>query len=476
MDRRHFLRTAGGSTLAALTAHSAAAGEGNRPNVLLIVGDDCTWTDLPLYGGTNVETPHIDRLAGQGLTFNRAYVSMSMCQPCRSELYTGLYPVRNGCCWNHSACRPGTESIAHHLGERGYRVGIAGKVHAKPRRSFPFERVPGIEGNCVSQTARLQTDGLREFMARDDGQPFCLAACLVVPHIPWSVGAPGQFDPEALDLPPYLADTPRTRSEYARYLAEVEVMDRQVGRILQVLQETGHADDTLVLFTSEQGAQFPGCKWTVWEDGIHTALVARWPGVVPADRRTDALVQYADVPPTLLEAAGGDPTNRDYDGSSFLPVLRGETDRHRRYAYAMHNNVPEGPPYPSRSVHDGTYHYIRNLRPERTYVNKWIMGKPEHSSCWQTWNFSAVKDPHTYRLIHRYMNRPAEQLYNTKKDTHEMTNLADDAAHQDVKKRLSDELDRWMESQGDPGAGLDTREALRRRRREARRYQEKGNT
>ena len=99
-----------------------------RPNIVIIMADDCTHADLPIYGGENAKTPNIDALAGQGLVFNRAYVSEAMCQPCRAELYSGLYPLHNGCAWNHSASRPTVRSMPHHLGALGYRVGLAGKV------------------------------------------------------------------------------------------------------------------------------------------------------------------------------------------------------------------------------------------------------------------------------------------------------------------------------------------------------------
>ena len=95
----------------------------DRPNFLIVMADDCTYNDLPVYGGANAHTPNIDRLASQGLTFNRAFLSEAMCQPCRAELYSGQYPMRNGCAWNHSASRPTTTSMAHHLGTLGYRVG-----------------------------------------------------------------------------------------------------------------------------------------------------------------------------------------------------------------------------------------------------------------------------------------------------------------------------------------------------------------
>lgn len=434
------------------------------PNVLLVMADDCTYNDLPLYGGQNAKTPHIDRLAAQGLTFNRAYLSEAMCQPCRAELFTGQYPMRNGCAWNHSASHPEMTSIPQHLGKLGYRVGLTGKVHVKPDRAFPFESVEGFEPNCVRNPTRPhELEGVREFMTRDRQQPFCLVVALVEPHVPWVMGDASQYSPQTIKLPPNIADTPRTRQDFGRYLAEITYMDSQVGELLQTLDESGQSDDTLVLFTSEQGSQFPGCKWTNWDTGLHTALVARWPGVVPEGRRIDALVQYADVLPTLIELAGCDPASGGFDGTSFLPVLIGDKQTHRTFVYGVHNNIPEGPAYPIRTISDGTHRYIRNLRPDEIYIEKHLMGVQGdgtlNNGYWGTWVFQSWNKPEIYDLIKRYTQRPAEQLYRTADDPYEMVNLADDPGMAEIKLRLNDELDRWLKAQGDPGIPQDTHEA-----------------
>jgi uncharacterized sulfatase len=448
----------------------ASARAADRPDVLIVLADDCTHSDLPIYGGKNARTPNIDRLASQGLTFNRAYLCEAMCQPCRAELYTGQYPMRNGCAWNHSASRPVAKSFPHRLRALGYRTGLAGKVHVKPAKSFPFEKISGFDPNCVRDpTRKHDVSGVREFMARDKSQPFCLVIALVEPHVPWVMGDASKYPPKKIQLPPNLADTPRTREAFGRYLAEITYMDGQVGEILATLQDSGRADNTLVLFSSEQGAQFPGCKWTNWDTGIHTALVARWPERIAAGKRTDALIQYADVLPTLLDAAGADAPPKALDGTSFLPVLLGKATKHREYAYGMHNNIPEGPSYPIRTVTDGQYRYIRNLRPSEIYIEKHLMGWSGdgklNNPYWQTWVRDAWKSPHTYKLVKRYTQRPAEQLYRTADDPYELTNLAGDASLATVKTRLSAELDRWMRSQGDPGAPQDTHEAIEAARR-----------
>ena len=431
-----------------------------KPSILLIVSDDCTYNDLPLYGGRNARTPNIDRLGAEGVVFDHAYLGMAMCQPCRAELYTGLYPMRNGCAWNHAASRPGVTGMPQHLGALGYRVGIAGKIHVKPDAAHPFELVEGFDRNCVrNPTLPHDVAGIREFMSRN-ADPFCLVVGLVDPHLPWVMGDASQYPPAHLDLPPNVADTASTRENFSRYLAEISYMDGQVGDILATLDETGRADETLVLFTSEQGSQFPGAKWTNWNLGLHTGLIARWPGRIAAGRRTDALAQYADVLPTLVEAAGGDPATHNYDGMSFLDVLTGAAEKsRRRYVYGMHNNFPEGPPYPIRTVGDGTHRYIRNLTPDELYIEKHLMGQCTDSAYWPSWMWDSSADARVYANLKRYMLRPAEELYDSVRDPYELENLVGDPRYDDIKTGLSRELDRWMSEQGDPGIPQDTAEA-----------------
>ena len=447
------------------------------PNILVIMADDCTYNDLPLYGGQNAKTPNLDQLASQGLTFNKAYLAEAMCQPCRAELYTGQYPVRNGCAWNHSASRPETRSMPNYLTPLGYRVGLAGKLHVKPTSAFPFDPVPGFDPNCVrNPTAAHDLEGVRSFIA-DKEKPFCLTVALVEPHVPWVMGDASAYPPKKIKLPANIADTPRTREDFGNYLAEITYMDGQVGEILKTLDDAGQADNTLVLFTSEQGSQFPGCKWTNFDTGIHTALVARWPGVVPVGKRTDAMVQYTDILPTLLELAGADltparepgPTLQQespfpFNGTSFVKVLRSESETHRTYTYGCHNNVPEGPPYPIRTISDGSHRLILNLRPDEVYLEKHLMGGGrKNNPYWSTWMQESFNSPATYALIKRFMHRPAVELYHTAKDPYEMTNLADKKP--ELVARLKTELEGWMTRQGDPGAPQDTREALQAARK-----------
>lgn len=435
-----------------------------QPNVLIVIADDCTHNDLPLYGGRNAKTPHIDQLAGEGLLFNHAYLSEAMCQPCRSEMYSGQHPMRNGAAWNHSGSRPDTKSLPHYLGSLGYRVGLSGKVHVTPKSAFPFEKVEGFDPSCVRAPTQAHDLGaIKRFMAKEGDEPFCLVVALVEPHVPWVMGDRSQYPDDQIDLPPYLVDTEVTRDAFARYLAEITYMDQQVGEIMDTLKATGKAKDTLVLFTSEQGSQFPGCKWTNWDNGVHTALIARWPGRVPSGKRTEAIVQYADFAPTLVDLAGGDPADFEFDGTSFREALMDETKPHRDFAYGIHNNIPEGPAYPIRTVTNGEFRYIRNLSPDEIYIEKHLMGTRGagalNNPYWSTWVFESGQTEEAERIVKRYMKRPAEQLYRTSEDPYEMVDLAGDPRYAKIKATLSRELDHWMHEQNDPGIPLDTREA-----------------
>ncbi|MCP3920570.1 MAG: sulfatase [bacterium] len=447
--RRPLLRYLSPMLLVAVLGGRAVAAQ-RPPNFLFILADDVTYSDLACFGGENVETPNIDRLARDGVRFTRAYCAMSMCAPFRAELYTGLYPVRNGVAWNHSLARPGTKSICHHLRQLNYRVGLTGKKHAGPADVFPFDDVKDFPAG----------PGVRDYLTRDEEQPFCLFVCSHNAHPPWRSGDVSRIDRDGISLPPVIHDNPITRQTFAAYLAEVAALDEEVGAVLELLEESGQAGNTLVMFSSEQGWDFACAKWTNWDIGVRSALIARWPGHTRAGTQTDALVQVADIVPTLIAAAGADPAPHELDGKSFLSVLVGETDEHREYVYGLHNNVPEGAPYPIRSIRDGEFHYLVNLKHEESYDEKHLMSagpaRRYDLQWWQALSDAATRgDADAVRLFDRFHHRPAEELYRVDSDPWEWNNLAAQPELAQAKRRLREELQRWMDEQEDPGAAMD---------------------
>lgn len=438
----------------AMATGSDKSTETGKPNIVVIIADDLGTNELSCYGGKNLKTPHIDRLAKEGVLFHNNYASATMSIPIRASLFTGLYPARHGSYQNHKTSFSNIKSITHYLPEIGYRVGRTGKQHTSPLSVYNFEEVPGFEINCVAPTAHFSTNGIEEFMKRDDNQPFCLIVASTHPHVPWTWGDQNEFDPDKLVLPPNTVDNKETRILFRDYIAEIRALDDEVGAVLKVLEENGKLNNTLVIFLGEQGPQFPFGKWTCYRYGQHSAFVARFPAKIKANSTSDALVQYEDILPTLIAFAGGE-TIPDIDGRSFLDVLFGKQKKHRDWAYGIHNNIPEGTAYPIRSIQDKRYKLIVNLTPEVDYFEKHLMNLRNRRQVWASWMESAETDAVAKELSDRYVKRPAIEFYDLKNDPWEMNNLADNKKHAKRIAVMKTELEKWMLQQGDKGVLMD---------------------
>ncbi len=456
--RREFLKGLGlgAAALAMPWLQSRAEEPRAKPNILVIMADDQTWRDSGCYGNKEVKTPNIDRLAAEGMRFTHAFTATAMCAPTRQQLYTGIFPVRNGAYPNHSVVYPGTKSVVHYLRDLGYRVGLAGKTHFGPRDSFPFEMVSNDSGGYAAINA---------FITRDKSQPYCLLVTSHSPHRPWKEGDASAYDPDALTLPPHLVDTTETRHALARYYAEVTDFDREVGECMRLVRDSGQEDNTLFIYTSEQGAQFPHSKWTCYDLGLHTAFIARWPKRIKQDSMTDAMIQYVDVTPTLVDVAGGRPIE-GLDGRSFLPVLLGESDTHNDVVYGVHTTrgiISGSECYPIRSVRTRTHKYIMNLNPESAFHN--VLIEKDAENYWKSWVSKAKTDPHAATLVNAYQHRPAEEFYDVVNDPYELNNLADDPQYRPLMDPMRERLEAWMKEQGDKGVETEMQALTRLRKK-----------
>ncbi len=412
-----------------------------RPDILLIVSDDHRWDDLGACGNADVRTPHLDRLASEGLRLDGHSTPSPMCAPGRMALYTGIYPVRNGGYPNHSHAHAGTRSMVHHLGGLGYRIGLHGKWHIGPRTVFPFEEVADVAG----------------FLARDaDTRPRCLVIATAEPHAPWGPLPVGCRSPDTVALPSNLLDTPATRDALARYYGAVARLDTVVGGHLAALETSGRAEDALVIYTSDHGAQFPGGKWTCYQPGLRVPCIARWPGRIHAGTVTTALTQHVDILPTLLAAAGATDNGGVLDGRSALPVLLGQSQVHRSLVYGVQTQlgaIASGP-YPVRSVCDGRWKLIRNLGHHATYANVLTAATASvhENHYWPEWVAAAhAGDSRAAALVRRYLHRPPVEIYDLQADPGEFDNRVDDPQMVAIHQRLAEALDAWMRQQGDLG-------------------------
>ena len=419
------------SLLSSLTSLQAS----KMPNVVIVMADDQTWFDAGCYGSNIVQTPNIDRLASEGMRFDRAFTATAMCAPTRQQLYTGIFPVRNGAFPNHSKVKPGTRSLVHYYQKAGYAVGLCGKKHFGPAESFPFQSVKKNE--------------LSEFVKQSE--PFFLVYASNSPHLPWSEGDVSAYDPEEIDVPPYLHDNIETREAMRRYYAEITDFDRELGEIDALIKEAGKTEETIFIYTSEQGAQFPFGKWTCYEVGLHVGFVMRWPQTIRPGTTSNAMVQYVDVLPTLLELCDL-PIPAGLDGKSFAGVTRGHTDVHNQFVFGVHTTrgiILGSESYPIRSIRSERYKLIRNLNHSVAFSNVLIKG--DGSTYWKSWVRDAESDNEAATLIRRYINRPAFEFYDLLKDPYELNNLAGQPEFRKPIRKLDSELTKWMKQQGDLG-------------------------
>lgn len=417
-----------------------------RPNIVIMIADDCSYNDWGCYGSVDSKTPNIDAFAKDGIKFNNCFQAVAMSSPTRHCLYTGVYPVKSGAYPNHTFVNDTIKSFVQYFKPEGYTIALAGKTHVSPKSVFSYQYLGNYKDE---QGATFQWEKINDFLNQNRENPFFLVMASHEPHGPYVNGDPSQWDPNKLTLPPMYVDTPEFRKEYAKYLAEITVFDTQVGKICDMLKAKGLEENTLFILLSEQGNGFPFAKWTCYKQGLQSGMLIRWPGKIKAGIQTNAMVEYVDVIPTLLDIIGQKPSMQ-CDGKSFFPVLQGKKENHKQYVFGIQttrgiNNGSEY--YGSRSVRNKRYSYIINLTPEAKFMNAITQG----NSFWKSWIREAEHDEFAKTQVDKYQYRPMEELYDMQKDPYEMVNLADDPKYKEVKKELRKQLLLWMEEQGDKG-------------------------
>ncbi len=428
-----------------------------QPNVLIILSDDLTYHDLGCYGNKEVKTPNVDQLAREGLRFEYCFNSAPMCAPTRMSLYTGIHPVRNGGHPNHSRVYDHIKSLPHHLSAEGYKVAICGKRHEAPLQNFPFEDLGGRHHDG-GKGIDLDLPKIDSFINNTKDMPWCLVVSSNQPHKPWNRGDASRYSPEKLSLPPYLIDTKATREGLAKYYAEITYFDDQLGSTLEFLEKSGQANQTVVIYLSEQGGQFPHGKWTCYDTGLRSAGIVRYPGLTKPNTHTKAMIQYVDVVPTILDIIGKDPQDYDFDGSSFLEVLKGKTKRHREYSFGIQTSkgIYSGPEaFGIRTIRSDRYRLIWNVNHENEFSNLVVAGKGP-KDIFTSWKEEAAKgNALAATEVKRYIQRPEWEFYDLKKDPYEMSNLINHPKYQKRIEEMKVGLKSWMKQQGDDGASTE---------------------
>ena len=411
------------------------------PTIIVFLSDDHGMLDSTPYGSAEIRTPNMQRIADTGMTFTHAFIASPSCAPSRAAMLTGLMPARNGAENNHTFKRDSVDSLPDVMRKLGYETAAFGKVAHGPK---DVQR-HGFDVSNAGNGAALVGKFLKE---RDPAKPLCLFVGSHNPHVPWS-DLEG-YDPAKVTLPPKFVDTPETRDFRARYCTSVTKADTELGAVLDLAKQHFDPANTLLIYTSDHGAQWPFGKWNLYDTGIRVPFLAAWPSMIKPGARTGAQVQWIDLWPTLIEAVGGTvPTG--IDGRSFLPVLRGEKSAHREVIFTTHSGDGEMNVYPIRSLRDGDWKFILNLHPEfahTTHIDK----SPKATSglaYWRSWFEKAKTDPAAAAIVKRYHERPAVELYDLRSDPAELRNLATDPAQSARVTGMRARLEAWMREQGD---------------------------
>ena len=320
------------------------------PNILFVYLDDFGWRDTGYMGSDFYETPHIDALAGQGLVFTNAYSCAANCAPARGCLLSGQYTPRHEIfnvgtrprgkagdrllahITGTSTLRPEIVTWAESLQAAGYRTGLFGKWHlgTTPQKqgfdvSVEYNRLPGFKGHRGPDGAYLTdvlTDRCIDFIEENKGEPWCAYLAHLAVHTP--------LDAKLELLPKYQKKTPGELHSHVKMATMIQAVDDGVGELIAKLEALGLLDDTVIIFSSDNGGYGPatdmdplwGYKGTYYEGGIRVPFFVRWPGVVKAGETT-VPITGVDLYPTLLEIAGVERPEQELDGVSLVPLLEG---------------------------------------------------------------------------------------------------------------------------------------------------------
>jgi len=448
------------ATLETLRRPAQAPATVRRPNIVIAIADDWSYPHASSYGDRAVRTPAFDRIGREGARFTHAFVASPSCTPSRAALLAGqaVHRLQEGANL-HGFLPKNIPVLPDLLEEAGYAVGFSGKGWG-PGLVEPAGRTRNPAGPPFKS--------FDDFMAaRPKDRPFSFWLGSTDPHRPYDEGS-GVRGGLALDrvaVPAYLPDTPVVRGDLLDYYLEVERFDRDLARMLETLERAGELENTIVIVTSDNGMPFPRAKANVYDGGARVPLAIRWPRVAVAGTVVDALVSLTDLTPTLLEAAGLKPA-AVMTGRTLRPLLLGEPQAGRDHVFIereRHANVRRGDlSYPVRAIRTKDYLYIRNFRPDR-----WPAGDPElyfavgpfgdiDGGPAKTTMLDARNDPAIAGLFQlATAKRPAEELYDVRRDPDQITNLAGRPDYRAVQRRLREELDRWLRATGDPRATAD---------------------
>ncbi|MEO1529132.1 MAG: sulfatase [Planctomycetota bacterium] len=442
-------------------AHLAPA---ESPNVLIVTVDDMSCDSVGAFGcdlaGT---TPHIDRLAAEGLRYHYAHVQVGNCYPSRNVMFSGRYPHNTGVEGFYQVRETKYPHLVDLMKDAGYFVAIRGKVsHSTPYQPYAWDAdLTTLDGKrqhvkSIESYYRSTQKGIELAAAAD--KPFCINVNISDPHKPfYAMGKGGEivedenlpsrvFVPEEVPVPGFLFDHPSVRLELAHYYSSVRRADDCFGAVMRALKESGQEGNTVVIFLSDHGMPLPFAKTALWHHSTRTPWVVRWPGVTkPGSIDKSHMVSAVDLLPTLLDIVGVE-APKGFDGRSFAPTLRGESQSDREMVFKVYNENSGSVRNPMRSVESKRFGYL---------FNPWVNGKRTFKTAttgtitYRTMQRLAPENETIAARLKHFQFGALEEFYDYENDPDALNNLIDDPTFASEVERHRAALRRFMESTGD---------------------------
>ncbi|MED5453821.1 MAG: sulfatase [Verrucomicrobiota bacterium] len=433
-------------------------------NILMITVDDMSADSIGVFGSKlSGTTPNIDRLASQGMRFSHAHMTVGNCMPGRNVLFSGLISHNNKVEGFYQVKNPEWPHMVDLMKKAGYFTGIRGKVsHSTPYQPYAWDAIldtlpDGSKAHFKNADSFgiSTSDGIRK--AKDSGKPFCLIVNISDPHKPfWSQVKGGEkdtnipsriFKSEEMPIPGFLFDDPKVREELALYYSSVRRADDCVGKILEALDNSGEAENTVVIFLSDHGMPLPFAKTQLYHHSTHSPWIIRWPGVTRSGKVDDVhMVSAVDMLPTLLDIVGAKHPGR-LDGRSFLSLIRGEQQVNRDHVFKEYNENAGASRDPMRAVQTKQFLYL---------FNPWSNGQRVFATAttgtvtYRRMATLAKSDARLAKRLAMYKYRVPEELYDVSVDPDCLNNIIDSSEHKMVLNQLQERLKWWMKKTGDP--------------------------
>jgi N-sulfoglucosamine sulfohydrolase len=463
----------GVSALCILMNASAAVAVLSKPNIILFTVDDMDITSVNAYGNPLPNlTPNMDRLASQGMRFERAYVNSPICMPCRQSMMTGLQPHSNGSFGFIEVAQGAYPSLPGLLHDAGYYTVSISK--GRDYKAFPWDEfINGLGGaGWYSRKPEAFYQQVKKSIAKADGKPFFIGVNTSDPHRPFAGSEqekeyvenirkkwPDADVPEfplmepicsEADVPllPYLPDLPEIRKETVQYLTCVKRADDTLGRIMELLDEEGLTDNTIFIFVSDHAAAMPTAKQNCYAHSSITPLMVRWPGKIkPGTVDSDHMVSTLDLMPTLLEVVNI-PLPVKQDGRSMLSILQGGTQEGRDAVFISYNYIAPGQQvFPMRGVHTKEWSYVFN--PWSDGVKKRRSTENQSGLSFAAMQQAALTDSEMQARVDSILLRHRDELFDLRKDPNSFDNLSDNPEFatqlRQMKRLISDEMKRSVD-------------------------------